>query len=197
MDDITITKRLTPREACEYYNICYKTLDRWANSGKINFITSTTGHRRFFITDKISKKKSFIYARVSSKKQSEDLQRQINFISNKVKNVQVISDIGSAFNFNRKGFQFILTELFKGNINKVYVSEPDRFARISFSFFEWMFEHFGAKLIYLSTDDQTNHNYEYEFSKDVIGIITHYTAKFYGKRKYNNKGTDKGNIKDT
>ena len=197
MDDEHKYRRLTPKQACEYFNVSYKTIDRWANSGKINFtIDTTNGHRRFVIPINESSKKSFIYARVSSKKQSDDLQRQISFITKQIKNVPVITDIGSAFNFNRKGFQYILEELYKGNIDKVYISEPDRFARISFEFFEWMFKHFGAELIYLSTEDKNNSTYEYEFSKDIIGIITHYTAKFHGKRKYETNKHIAKNIKN-
>ena len=187
MDDKLGYHKFTPKKACEFFNISYKTLDRWANNGKINFTTIASGHRRFIVPINNSSKKSFIYARVSSKKQSTDLQRQVKFLKNKINNVPVITDIGSAFNYNRSGFRFILEEVFKGNVYKVYVSEPDRFARISFSFFEWLFEQFGSKLVYLSTDNKENNSYEYEFSKDIIGIITHYTAKFYGKRKYRTK----------
>ena len=184
--NIENAKLYTAKETCKIYNISYKTLDRWANSNKIKYIKTITNHRRFIIDNIPTSKKCFIYTRVSSKKQDGDLQRQINFMSKKLPNVEVITDIGSAFNFNRKGFQYILTEVFKGNIDKVYVSEPDRFARISFQFFEWIFEYHGAKLISISTEISKKQNYEYEFSKDIISIITHYTAKYYGKHKYGN-----------
>jgi predicted site-specific integrase-resolvase len=180
---------VTAKEACKYYNISYKTLDRWANAGKIKFTTNVSNHRRFIIEpiEQNVSKKDYLYARVSSRKQSNDLERQIEYLTNKFPNTEVISDVGSAFNFNRKGFVFILKELFKGNVSKVYVANSDRFARISFQFFEWIFEHFGAKLINLSSRKHHDTTYESEFTRDILAIITHYTAKYHGKRRYSIK----------
>jgi predicted site-specific integrase-resolvase len=50
-------------------------------------------------------KKNYIYARVSTKRQLDDLERQINFIRSRVsKDITFISlsDVGSGINFKRK-----------------------------------------------------------------------------------------------
>ena len=179
----------TARDACKHFNISYKTLYRWTLSGKIKYITLKSGQRRYIIEQNFedNTKKTYIYTRVSSKKQADDLQRQIKFISTKLSNekqsnIEIISDIASAFNFERKGFRKILKEVFNRNVNKVYVTYPDRFSRLSYNFFEWLFEYFGAELI--SINKASISNKEYEFAEDIIGIITHYSAKYYGKRKY-------------
>ena len=49
----------------------------------------------------INKKENICYCRVSSKKQSEDLERQIEYMRNLYPNYRIISDIGSGLNFNR------------------------------------------------------------------------------------------------
>jgi predicted site-specific integrase-resolvase len=175
----------TPSQTRKHFNISEKTLYNWVITGKIKYINTKGGQRRYIIEDNSNNNKTdFIYARVSSRKQSEDLQRQINFLSKKVKNATVISDIGSGFNYNRIGFQRIIKEVIKGGVNNVYVSNPYCFTRISFDFFKWLFKHFGTKLIAISKPNLSKDSNESEFTEDIIGIITHYTAKYYGKRKY-------------
>ena len=179
-----INMYVTPKQARKHYDVSEKTLKRWSDSGKIKFINTKGGHRRYIVSEQKSENgKNIIYARVSSRKQKDDLQRQIQFISKSVKG-EIVSDIGSGFNYNRPGFQRIIGEVIKGNISRVYVSYPDRFTRISFDFFKWLFKHFGTKLIALSKTEMSANANKSEFTEDIIGIITHYTAKFYGKRKY-------------
>lgn len=176
---------VTPKQAREHYNVSEKTLKRWSDSGKIKFINTKGLHRRYIINETtITNKKNYIYTRVSSKKQSGDLQRQIDFMSNKVRDAENISDIGSGFNYNRRGFQKIIREVIRGGVDSVFVSHPDRFSRISFDFFKWLFKHFGTKLIALSKTGLSKETNNDEFTEDIIGIITHYTAKYYGQRKY-------------
>jgi predicted site-specific integrase-resolvase len=175
----------TPQHAREHFNVSEKTLKRWTDTGKIKFINTKGGHRRYLIEDTTNKtERNFIYARVSSRKQEGDLQRQINFVKNKVNKAEIVSDIGSGFNFNRPGFLRIIREVVKGGVNNVYVSYTDRFSRISFDFFKWLFKYFGTKLIAISKPKMSEESNKDEFTEDIIGIITHYSAKYYGKRKY-------------
>lgn len=176
----------TANEACKHFNICYKTLDRWANSGKIKFVKTLGGQRRFIINEQIHQiqRINIIYARVSSRKQRDDLNRQVSYITSKIPDTRVITDIGSGFNYNRKGFQSIIKQVIGFKIDTIYVSYPDRFTRLSFDFFKWLFKQFGTKLVSLSKPNITQNSNKEEFADDLIGIITYYTAKFYGKRKY-------------
>lgn len=64
------------------------------------------GHRMYYIPEQNdNKRRSIIYARVSSYKQSEDLSRQIEKLKCKYPNHEVIQDIGSGINFKRKGLK--------------------------------------------------------------------------------------------
>ena len=89
---------VTPHQATKYYGVTAETLRRWSNNGKIDFTVTDGGHRRYKIIFKNnieSDRKSYIYARVSSKKQEKDLERQIAFIKEKYPNHRVVTDIGS------------------------------------------------------------------------------------------------------
>lgn len=97
------------REAQEFYKVKEQTLRDWANSGNINHIVTTGGHRRYCISRSPSEhRKKIIYARVSSKKQENDLERQVKYLQKRYPDYEVIKDIGSGINYKRKGFRGIL-----------------------------------------------------------------------------------------
>jgi excisionase family DNA binding protein len=180
---------LTPREASFLYNVSQETLRDWANTGKIEWCKTEGGHRRYKRIEQTTFPKvrySVIYARVSSKKQEGDLQRQIEFIKQKCPNHKVIQDIGSGINSKRQGFRWILDQLFRRNIKEVVVSSADRFSRLGSDLFKWIFEKFDAKLIVLA-DEQAKTSNE-ELSEELLEIITVFTARYHGSRKYKISG---------
>lgn len=176
---------VTPSEAAKFHNVSITTLRRWEINGKISSIRTEGKHRRYKISKKVDgqQKKSFIYARVSSQKQKEDLDRQIKFLSNKFPNYQVIKDISSGLNFERKGLQTLLDELFEANIEEVVVYAKDRLCRFGFSLFEYLFRKFGAKLTVIQ--DCKDKTEQQELAEDILAITTVFAAKIHGKRKYN------------
>ncbi len=171
------------KQAKKHYAVSADTLRRWSNAGKIKFQRTKGGHRRYFIPkDKNPDKKRIIYARVSSSKQKSDLRNQINFLSEKYPDYQIVSDIGSGINFERKGFKSILEQLFDGNIEEVVVASKDRFSRFGFELFRSIFDRFDAQIIAVNeTEDNTP---EQELAEDLMSIITVFTAKYNGKRRY-------------
>ena len=181
-----------PKEASKYYNVSENALRTWANKGQIKHITTKGGHRRYLLTETkeqnkqdISKPKhkklQIIYARVSSAKQKDDLKRQTKYLSTKYPKHKIITDTGSGINFKRKEFRKILEGVFKGTIKEVVVAYKDRFTRFGYELFEWIFQTHGAKLIY---DKESNSEFQTELSDDLMAIITVFTARYYGKRKY-------------
>jgi putative resolvase len=61
-------------------------------------------------------KRRICYCRVSSKKQIEDLKRQIAFMMNKYPSNEIIFDIGSSINFNRSGLNKIIDYAINGKL---------------------------------------------------------------------------------
>ena len=69
-------------KAQEFYGVTLDTLREWDKKGKIETVRTSGGHRRFFVPEKNDGKK-IIYARVSSKKQSDNLDNQIKYLQSK------------------------------------------------------------------------------------------------------------------
>jgi len=169
-------------KAAEHFGVCAKTIRRWCDAGNISFIRTNTNHRRIFIENHDRHKTKIIYARVSSAKQRPHLKNQIEALQKKYPKHTVISDIGSGINFKRKGFNSILDLLFKNSIEEVVVTSSDRFCRFGFEMFQNIFKRFGAKLVTVtSLSCQTPQE---ELAEDLFSIITVFTARHHGSRRY-------------
>jgi len=179
------------QKAKEYYSVSSPTLRAWSDNGKIRSQQQPSGRYQYWIEE--GKKKAnddkagrhtIIYARVSSKKQSEDLRRQEEYLSSRYPNAILKSDIGSGINYKRTNFKTILQSLFKGDIKEVVVAHKDRFTRLSFEFFEWLFTQFGAILTSLENEEHAEGETGNELTDDLMEVITVFTARYYGSRKY-------------
>lgn len=184
-------KILKAKQAAEYYNISTSNLRKWARDGKISVKQTKGGQYQYIIKDENQEcpeqiSENIIYARVSSKKQFNDLQIQGDKLQRAFPEFTLIKDIGSGINFKRKGFIKILELLFQRKINKVVVANKDRFSRFGFEFFEWMFKQFGASLEVIQTNSNTELTSNEELANDIMEIITVFTARFYESRKFQN-----------
>ena len=179
---------VTSKKACNHFSVTPSTLRRWADINKIKY-KKFGSHRRYYIDTELDEnnqcKKNYIYARVSSKKQEEDLQRQIKLLKSAFPSYEVVSDIGSGINFERRGFKRILEEVFECNVGKIAVSYKDRLSRFGYELFEWVFERFGTEIGGVS--NQESKSDDHELSEDIIAIISSFTEKYYGRRNYKNK----------
>jgi hypothetical protein len=100
--------RPDPEQAGKIYRVNPRTLVIWANRGDIKSIRTKGGHRRYLMSDIISKTggdstiipsvqqgKRICYCRVSTRNQIDDLQRQIEFFQLEFPDHSIIKDIGS------------------------------------------------------------------------------------------------------
>ena len=179
-----MTDFVPSRKAQEFYKVKEQTLRDWANAGKINYFKTAQGHRRYCIIKPQEHKKKIVYARVSSKKQENDLERQVKYLQKRYPDHEVIKDIGSGINYKRQGFRRILEQLFQNNIEEVVVTTGDRFSRFGKDLFEWIFEQHGAKLTIVNS--RKFKSSQEELAEDLMEIITVFSARYYGRRKYNN-----------
>lgn len=179
---------VTSKKAQEFYKVSGETLRQWAIKKEIEFVTTEKGHRRYKIFCKNSEngpKKLYIYARVSSSKQKKDLKNQINFIKHHTPSKSkytIISDIGSGINFKRKGFKTILEQVLDGNVKEIVITNRDRLSRFSFELIQSICRKFGTKIIVI--DDKQNKSRQQELADDIMSVITVFTARYYGSRKY-------------
>lgn len=156
--------------------------------GKIKVTKTDGGHRRYVYNDDTDKKETklkFIYTRVSSKKQQSDLERQIKYLQKLYPDYRVISDIGSGLNFNRKGLNNLLEAIITGTVEEVVVAHKDRLCGFGFELIENICKYFSTTLTIV--DDKSGKSQTDELAEDLLSIITVFTARFYGQRKYSGK----------
>lgn len=183
-------------EACEFYGVSGNTIRRWADDGSIIFKRTPRGPRRFFISEKgilrtecnTQDKTNYIYVRVSSNKQREDMDRQEAFLRDLYPDHQVVRDIGSGLNYKRKGLLKLLRLSNKGNVGEIVVFSKDRLCRFGFELLEFQFSENDTKLVVQNKIDKSP---ETEFSEDILAILQVFACRWNGKRKYKiNKNTE-------
>jgi predicted site-specific integrase-resolvase len=160
-----------------------------ATRNEINHIRTDTGRYLFDISTflkrgnpELQKRKKICYARVSSRGQKSDLQNQIALLKTKFPKAEVISDYGSGLNFKRKGLQQILDLAHKGELEEIVVTYKDRLCRFGFELIEYIIKTQSNAKIVVLCDISTSK--ESELSADLLSIITVFSARMYGLRKY-------------
>lgn len=201
MDD---TQFISIRDAIQITGIGVATLRKMADQKKIRCYKTFSGQRKFhkdplvqmckdLISDtpvtEPSTKQNFVYARVSSKKQLDDLQRQITFLQNgkpEYANYITISDVASGINFKRKGLNTILESCLQHTIGNLVIAHRDRLCRFGYELIEQIVNRSGGNIIVLDQTDRVVTSDE-ELASDLLSIVHIYSCRQMGKRKYTNK----------
>ena len=190
-------------EARQFTGLSYQTIRNYGDTAKIKCYKTPSGHRRFNKQDlerlcgctphdvEVSKIKkcNFIYTRVSSKKQLDDLSRQVAYIQEtrpeEYASFTTLTDIASGINFKRKGLQTVLDACLQGIIGEVVVAHRDRLSRFGFELIQLIVEKAGGKITVL--DDEHNKSTEQELAEDLLSIVHIYSCRQMGKRSYRTK----------
>jgi predicted site-specific integrase-resolvase len=183
---------LKAADAAKHYGVALSTVRLWARNEQIPVQRIGNGHYRYVVQQNAPVVKDttnnvltgyIIYTRVSSRKQQDDLKRQSSWLQKRYPRYQLVTDIGSGINYTRPGFKAILESLFKGNVKQVVVAHKDRFSRFGFDFFTWIFSQFGAELVAVE-NQSTIRNTTIELAQDLMEVITVFSARYHGRRKY-------------
>ena len=127
-----------------------------------------------------------IYARVSTRKQLDDLDAQIAKLKAKYPDHVVFSDCASGLNFKRKGLLSLLQLAFAGRLQLVRVAHRDRLCRFAFDLLEHVFREHGAAIHVESCDLPATA--ERELAEDVLAVITVFGARLHGARSAGRRG---------
>ena len=180
--------RLVPtRVAAERIGVHPNTLRKWADTGKIKAVTLASGQRRFDVDDYLGltvPPKVVCYCRVSSYKQRDDLERQVDFMKTQYPEAEVVKDIGSGINFKRKGLTSILESAINGNKLQLVVAHKDRLCRFGFDLIEWIIKRNAGEIVVLK---QSNISPESELTQDLLTILHVFSCRMHGLRSYKNK----------
>jgi len=182
------------KQASQFFGVHPDTLRRWADNNLVEYKRTVNNQRLYNISNSnfsnsnnstnITNKNSYIYVRVSSNKQKDDLQRQSDFLLSKYPTFRIIKDIGSGLNFKRKGLLKLLELSNKGLVDEVIVASKDRLCRFGFDLIKWQFEKANVKLLVL---DQSDKSPEQEFTEDILAILQVFACRWNGSRKYSIK----------
>ena len=135
-------------------------------------------------------RKTVIYARVSTKKQKNDLKNQIELLKNFCFQNgytinEIYSDIASGITFeNRIDLFKLIDEVIDNKIEKIIITYKDRLSRIGFDFFKTLFNKFGCEIIVISEVGSNKLDRE-EIFEEIISLLHCYSMKMYSKRKNN------------
>ena len=191
------------RDAVKITGLSPGTLRKMADSNKIQYYKTIHNQRMFDRTSlqklinplschveeqKNNSKINYIYARVSSKKQLDDLHRQVQFLQTrkpKYIDYTIITDVGSGINFKRKGLKTILDSCLQGIIGEVVVAHRDRLCRFGYELLQFLIERSGGYLTVI--DDSIDKTSEQLLSEDLLSIIHIYSCRKMGSRRYNDK----------
>jgi|TARA_B100001939_G_scaffold185564_1_gene159817 predicted site-specific integrase-resolvase len=196
-------KFVTRKEVLKILKIHYHTLYSMVKRGEIE--TLEIGKRNLYNLDKFlrdkgvtnKKKQKICYCRVSSNKQKEDLERQVNFMKEKYPDYEIIKDIGSGLNFKRRGLNKIIEIAINGELEELLITYKDRLCRIGFELIENIIKKYSNGKITIVNKSEEETPTE-EVTKDIISIMNIYVAKINGLRKYKTdiKKTIKNNKKE-
>ena len=179
-------------------NVTVKTLQNWDKQGILKAYRTPT-NQRFYTEEQLNKvlglsnknqeEKTGLkigYCRVSTYNQKNSLQNQEEFLRSytNAKGIildEVLTDIGSGINYNRRNFNKILELVEAGEVLEIYVTYKDRFVRFGFDWFNTFCEKHGAKIIILN---QPSTSPEQELAEDLLNIVTMFSERNNVLRTY-------------
>ena len=133
--------------------------------------------------DKKEEKLNICYVRVSTHGQKSELENQKKFMEKMFPNYEMIEDIGSGINFNRKGLRKIIDLAIEGKINMVVVANRDRLTRFGFDFISDLIQKYSNGRVIVLNEKEVDEP-EIELAKDVLQIMNVFVAKMNGLRRY-------------
>ena len=184
-------------EASKALGVSITTLRRWEAEGRLIPEHTVGKHRRYDLAKLkpelyrscTEKKQTLAYARVSSHDQKEDLERQKQvlelYCAQQGWTFKLISDLGSGMNYYKKGLKHLLNEILADHVSRLVITHKDRLLR------------FGAELVFALCEAKqvevvilnqgTDTTFEEDLAKDVLEIITVFSARLYGSRSRKNQ----------
>lgn len=190
------------QEASRMLGVHQRTLYLWESKKKIETIRTPGGKRlyniqKFINTNseymkangkstnilEINNKQNICYIRVSSINQSNDLERQRLFMKKLYPKYEIVEDIGSGLNLNKRGIRKIINLAIQCKIHNLVVAYKDRLTRFGFELIESLVKDYSnGNIIILHKSKSLKP--EEELVHDVMALMNVYVAKMNGLRRY-------------
>ena len=187
-----MSKYYSINEFSKILGVSAQTLRNWDKKGKLHpHHTSSNGYR-YYSHEQLNQVMNIKpnldrivigYCRVSSNKQKDDLERQIEnmklYLIAQGKPFKIISDIGSGINYKKKGLQELIKLISQNKVEKVVVLYKDRLLRFGFELVEYIASLHNCDIEII---DNTEKAEQQELVEDLVQIITVFSCKLQGKR---------------
>ncbi|GAC1664328.1 MAG: IS607-like element ISTko1 family transposase [Ktedonobacteraceae bacterium] len=186
----------SPKQFGKLIGKSVNTLQKWDRKGILPAFRSPT-NRRYYTHEQYLQYRGLIstaqglviaYARVSSPGQKKDLSIQKEALQaycqeHAIKVDEWVEDIGSALNYKRRGFNRIIEHIELGEVSRVVIGYPDRFVRFGYEWFEQFCERHGTQITVINGETFSP---EEELVRDLIAIVTVFSARLHGLRSHRN-----------
>ena len=173
--------------------VSISTLRTWDKTGYLKPAKVLDNGYRYYSDEQIDKylnvdsdiddRKIILYARVSTKKQMDDLDRQIEnlktYAYTKGYSFELITDIGSGLNYKKEGLKKLIRMICNKEVKKLVILYKDRLVRFGFELIE---EVCRINEVEIEIIDNTTVSKEQELTDDLIQIITVFANRLYGSR---------------
>ncbi|RKU22987.1 IS607 family transposase [Candidatus Poribacteria bacterium] len=167
-------KYISAKKAAQILDYTPTHLRRLADAGKIDYIRTEGGQRRYNVDSFIKGTKSkshpttICYCRIAHEQLKDELNQQFKIMKGKYPTAEFIYDIGSGLDFNRAGLQDILERLLDGQTIRLVITHRDRLAHFGVEVIQYMVEQNGGELQVL---DEDTHGTQAELAADLLAIL--------------------------
>ena len=184
-------------EAAKALGVSITTLRRWEAEGKLLPEHTAGKHRRYDLTKLkpdlsnivSNKQRTIAYARVSSHDQKNDLERQKKvlelYCAKQGWTFEILSDFGSGMNYYKKGLKRLLNDILADRIGRLVITHKDRLLRFGAELVFAICEAKNVEVIIINQGEDST--FEEDLAKDVLEIITVFSARLYGSRSRKNQ----------
>lgn len=98
---------------------------------------------------------------------------------------EVITELGSGMNCRKRGLIKLLKLIVSGKIEKLILTHHDRLLRFGHELVFNLCQWFGVDVEIIHAKEEES--FELELTKDVITLMTVFSARLYGKRGHKNR----------
>jgi len=186
----------SPQEFGKLIGRTTNTLQKWDRKGILKANRSPT-NRRYYTHDQylayrglVAQEQglTIVYTRVSGVAQKPDLANQVNALETYCKQHSItvdewMSDIGSGLNYKRRRFNRLMEMIELGQVRRLIIAHRDRLVRFGYEYFEAFCVRHHTELVVINGEAMSP---EQELVRDLIAIVTVFSARLHGLRSYRN-----------
>ena len=198
-----MNKIISIGQAAKMLGVHVQTLRNWEKSGKLKPDSISPGGTRRYNSDTIMRisgreliqiekddRVTIAYARVSSQDQKEDLKRQAQvlelYCAEDGYRYELITELGSGMNYYKKGLTSLINRILGDGVKRLVLTHKDRLLRFGAELIFSICEANGVEVVIINKGEDKA-SFEEDLAKDVLEIITVFSARLYGSRSGKNR----------